>query len=47
MTVTHPAWCLGTEPTDQEHISKTLHAAAPDDIIDIRLRLSQPRKRST
>jgi hypothetical protein len=38
----HPAWCEGTETRAADHVSKTLHAGAEDDPIDIRLRLSQP-----
>ena len=42
MTNAHPAWCTRTEPADGEHVSVTLHAAEHDDVIDIRLRLTQP-----
>ena len=39
----HPTWCTGTEPDDhEEHVSETLHAAELDDILDIRLRKTQP-----
>jgi hypothetical protein len=42
MTTAHPSWCVQTEPDRADHMSPTLHAAEPDDVIDIRLRLTQP-----
>jgi hypothetical protein len=38
----HPSWCIGAEPDDADHVSATVSAAGPTDVIDIRLRVSQP-----
>jgi hypothetical protein len=38
----HPAWCAGTEPAGADHVSPTRCAADWRDVVDIRLRLSQP-----
>ncbi|HET8658239.1 MAG TPA: hypothetical protein VFM55_04475 [Micromonosporaceae bacterium] len=38
----HPSWCHGSETEGCDHVSYTLHASVKDDIIDVRLRLTQP-----
>jgi hypothetical protein len=47
MATGHPSWCIGTEATSADHVSETLHAAASDDSIDIRLRLTHPEDAAT
>jgi len=42
MPTQHPSWCVGTEPAETDHVSKTVHAGGEEDPIDIQLRLSQP-----
>jgi hypothetical protein len=45
MTTPHPAWCTDPETDDhEEHVSETLHAARPNDVLDIRVRLTEPKE---
>lgn len=43
MAKPHPRWCMGTESAEDDHVSKTVHAARPTDCADIRLYLRELR----
>jgi hypothetical protein len=42
MRTEHPAWCSGLEAAGADHVSPTVAAADPQDLVGIHLRLSQP-----